>query len=59
MLMPADLRPLSKSDQPLLWNLLYHAIFVPTETQSSSRAILDEPDIALYAENWGRDGDMG
>lgn len=57
--MPIDLLPLTISDQSIIWEMLYHAIYVPTGTKPPSKAILDEPDIANYAENWGQDGDMG
>jgi ribosomal protein S18 acetylase RimI-like enzyme len=57
--MPIDLRPLIPADQPLIWDFLYHAIYVPSGVDPPSKSILDEPDISQYAENWGRDGDMG
>ena len=57
--MPIDLRPLTSSDQSFLWEMLYHAIYVPAGAEPPSRDILDEPDIAHYAENWGQYGDMG
>jgi ribosomal protein S18 acetylase RimI-like enzyme len=57
--MPIDLLPLTSSDQSLIWEMLYQAIYVPAGTELPSRTILDEPNIAQYAENWGRDGDMG
>lgn len=57
--MPVDLHLLTKCDQTLIWEMLYHAIYVPAGVESPSRAILDEPEIAHYAENWGREGDLG
>jgi ribosomal protein S18 acetylase RimI-like enzyme len=57
--MPIEIIPLTMSDQSLIWETLYQAIHVPTGAKPPSRAILDEPDIAKYAENWGRTGDIG
>jgi ribosomal protein S18 acetylase RimI-like enzyme len=57
--MPVEIHPLTLSDQSLLWEMLYHAIYVPEGTKPPTRAILAEPDIAHYAENWGQEGDMG
>jgi ribosomal protein S18 acetylase RimI-like enzyme len=57
--MSIDILPLASSDQSLIWEMLYQAIYVPAGTEPPSRAVLEEPDIAPYAENWGRDGDAG
>jgi ribosomal protein S18 acetylase RimI-like enzyme len=57
--MSVDLLPLTFSDQSLLWDMLFQAIYVPAGTVPPSRAILEEPDLAHYAENWGQKGDMG
>jgi len=57
--MPVDLRPLMSADQPVLWEMLYHTIYVPNGQKLPSRAILESPDIARYAEGWGRPGDIG
>jgi ribosomal protein S18 acetylase RimI-like enzyme len=54
-----EILPLTPSDPSIIWEMLYHAIYVPTGADPPSKAILDEPDIAHYAENWGGDGDMG
>jgi ribosomal protein S18 acetylase RimI-like enzyme len=39
--------------------MLYHAIYVPAGSEPPSKAILGEPDIAHYAENWGQENDVG
>jgi ribosomal protein S18 acetylase RimI-like enzyme len=57
--MPVDLRPLTAADQSVLWDMLYHAIFIPNGQILQSRAILESPDIARYAAGWGRYGDVG
>ena len=57
--MTFDIQPLTSDDQPILWEMLYQAIYVPSGAAPPTRAILEEPDIAHYAAGWGRDGDMG
>jgi len=57
--MPIEILPLTSSDQSLIWEVLYLAIYVPKGAESPSKVILEESDIVYYAENWGRDGDMG
>jgi ribosomal protein S18 acetylase RimI-like enzyme len=53
------IRPLDHPDQPILWEMLYHAIYVPVGQAPPPRVILGTPDIAPYAANWGRRGDLG
>jgi ribosomal protein S18 acetylase RimI-like enzyme len=53
------LRPLTLSDQPFLWEMLYQALYVPPGGPPFPRAILDDPDIACYVQGWGRPGDWG
>ena len=57
--MDIDLRPLTLSDQPFLWEMLYQALYVPPGGPPFPRAILDDPDIACYVQGWGRPGDWG
>jgi GNAT superfamily N-acetyltransferase len=54
-----DLRPITPSDQTFLWEMLYQALYVPPGKPPFPRAILDEPDIACYVQDWGRPGDWG
>jgi ribosomal protein S18 acetylase RimI-like enzyme len=51
------IRPLTASDQTLLWDMLYQAL--QTAEGASSREILRRPEYARYAEGWGREGDTG
>lgn len=51
------IRPLTASDQTLLWDMLYLAL--QTAEGASSRDILRQPEYARYAEGWGREGDTG
>ncbi len=45
--------------QDFLWEMLYLAIYLPPGHTPYPRAILEEPRIAAYAQDWGRAGDMG
>jgi ribosomal protein S18 acetylase RimI-like enzyme len=51
------IRPLTPSDQTLLWDMLYQAL--QTAEGASSRDILQRPEYARYVEGWGREGDTG
>jgi GNAT superfamily N-acetyltransferase len=53
------LRPITVSDEPFLWEMLYLAIYVPEGKPSPPRDILCEPDLACYVQGWGRPGDWG
>jgi len=53
------LRPLTPADQGLIRELMFYAIFVPPGTPLPDRALLDEPRIAAYYQDWGRAGDFG
>jgi [ribosomal protein S18]-alanine N-acetyltransferase len=45
------------ADEEFLWEMLYHAIYIPEEESRPSRDILNEPNIAQSLKNWGRKGD--
>jgi len=51
------IRPLTTSDQPLLWDMLHAALH--TSEGAPSREILKRPEYARYVEGWGRPGDTG
>lgn len=54
------IRPLTPDDQTVLWDMLYHAIFVEPGTPPPPRDILHDPHLAHYVENFGRQaGDYG
>lgn len=57
--MTITLRLLNTDDQPLLWEMLYHAIHVPEGQDPPGREIIHEPGIRMYVEGWGREGDAG
>lgn len=51
------IRPLTASDQELLWDMLHAALH--TSGDAPSRDILQRPEYARYVEGWGRPGDTG
>jgi ribosomal protein S18 acetylase RimI-like enzyme len=52
-------RDAEASDEPLLREMVYLAVYVPPGHDPPPRAILDLPEVARYARGWGRDGDLG
>ena len=54
-----SIRPLTKTDEPLLWEMLYQAIYVPESSKRPPRDIVYEPELAKYVQNWGCPGDIG
>jgi ribosomal protein S18 acetylase RimI-like enzyme len=52
-------RALVASDQRLLWDLLHVALWEPPPAPLRPREILDHPEVRIYAEGWGRAGDVG
>lgn len=57
--MNISFRPIISSDEPFLWEMLYLALYVPEGRPAFPPEILQEPDIACYAQCWGRPGDWG
>lgn len=51
--------PLSAADQAAIWEMVYQALYVPPDDPPFPREILREPQIARYAEGYGRAGDFG
>ncbi len=55
-----SVRPLNPQDEHFLWEMLYHAIYVPEGHEAPPRSILEEPKLAHYVSQWGqRSGDLG
>ena len=50
---------LAAADQRLLWDLLHVALWDPPPAPLRPRALLEHPEVRIYAENWGRPGDVG
>jgi ribosomal protein S18 acetylase RimI-like enzyme len=53
------IRPLTKRDETLLWEAIYHAIHVPAGQSPPPRSIIQDPNISRYVKDWGRRGDFG
>jgi ribosomal protein S18 acetylase RimI-like enzyme len=52
-------RPLVAADQRLLWDLLHISLWDPPPAPLRPREILDHPEVRIYADGWGRPGDVG
>jgi ribosomal protein S18 acetylase RimI-like enzyme len=52
-------RPLTATDQHVLWDLLHVTLWDPPPAPLRPRDILDHPAVRIYAEGWGRSGDVG
>ena len=57
--MNLTIRPIMRSEYPLLENFLYHAIFVPPGANVPPREIIFQPEIFIYIENFGGKDDCG
>lgn len=57
--MEFHIRPLTTTDEPFLWEMLYQALFVPPGHPPYPRDLVQNPEIRRYVENWGVEGDLG
>ncbi|MDJ0923320.1 MAG: GNAT family N-acetyltransferase [Acidimicrobiia bacterium] len=58
--MDATIRPVTRNDEPFLWDMLYEAIFVPPGEPILPRSILNQADLAHYVTDFGLwPGDLG
>ena len=53
------IRPIISNDEPLLWEMLYYALYVPAGQEPFQKEIIHAPEIALYVSGWGRAHDQG
>lgn len=53
------IRPLTKADEPFLWEMLYQAIYVPEGSEPPPRDIVHGPELAKYVRGWGQPSDTG
>jgi len=58
MLVP-EIRAIERRDYPLLEVFLYHAIFVPEGAEPPAHEVIRRPEIAVYIDGFGREGDLG
>lgn len=54
-----DFRPLTAADQAALWDWLHIALWDPPPAGLRPRDVLEHPAVRIYAEQWGRHGDIG
>jgi ribosomal protein S18 acetylase RimI-like enzyme len=52
-------RPAVPSDEPVLRDMLYLAVFVPPGSRPPDRSVVAQPELARYVVGWGRRGDDG
>jgi ribosomal protein S18 acetylase RimI-like enzyme len=52
------IRQLTKEDEPILWEMVYHGLPSVGEKQPSPE-IVHRPEFSRYVEGWGRAGDTG
>jgi len=57
--MDVRIKPLSKTDQSFLSEMLYLALFVPAGHEPLPREIIQHPDLVKYYQNWGKENDLG
>ena len=53
------LQPIHAADQAVLWDAIYHAIFVPPGELAPPRDVVRERAIARYVVDWGQADDVG
>ena len=53
------IRPIEPRDQAALWELLHIALWDPPPAPLRPREFLQHPGVRIYAEEWGRPGDVG
>lgn len=54
-----NIRPLTKADQEDLWHWLHLALWDPPPAPLRPIEVLEHPGVRIYAEDWGRHGDVG
>jgi ribosomal protein S18 acetylase RimI-like enzyme len=52
-------RPLRLADEPFLWEIVYHAVYVSEGSTPPPRDIVHRPEVAKYVRGWGKSGDIG
>ena len=53
------IRPLTRQDEPILWEMLYYGLTSAEKNEQLSRDVVRRPEISRYVEGWGRIGDTG
>lgn len=52
------IREMNPNESEILKEMLYQAIFQPDETKLVSKAIIKQPELSIYIENWGKKDDI-
>ena len=52
-------RVVAPSDEPILREMLYLALYVPQESPAPNYDVVAQPELARYVSGWGRRGDDG
>lgn len=52
------IRKLEPAEAGILKTMLYNAIYIPPEEEKPSPEIIELPEIAVYIEDFGREGDI-
>jgi ribosomal protein S18 acetylase RimI-like enzyme len=53
------IRQANLNDESFLWEILYEAIYIPAGKDAPPRSVLEDPDVARYLLDWGREHDHG
>ena len=56
--MDYTIRPLGPEDEPVLWEMLYYAVYT-AHGEAPPREVVQRPELARYVDGWGREGDRG
>ena len=54
-----SMRKLTGADQADLWGWLHVALWDPPPAPLRPREVLQNPGVSIYADGWGREGDVG
>src|SRR5262245_11957150 len=57
MITDLTMRILTPVDEPILWKMLYHALFARSLRESFTADIVHNPEVSRCVERWGRAGD--
>ena len=57
--MPYITRSIEVTDEPFLWEMLYHALFIPPNATPLPKEIIFQPELARYVQDWGLNEDRG
>ncbi len=53
------IREVAKEDEPVLQDMLYHAVYIPPGNPLPDKDIVRRPKLAKYVRQWGTPGDEG